>query len=49
MCGIENMYLCNCIVCLMANSFLEGKQSYLHVCFDCFFVRGECKFCVMAV
>lgn len=25
MCGIENVYLCNCIVCLMANSFLEEK------------------------
>lgn len=33
MCGIENMYLCNCIVCLMANSFLEEKICYLHVCF----------------
>lgn len=25
MCGIENMYLCNCIVRLMANSVLEEK------------------------
>lgn len=26
MCGIENMYLCNCIVRLMANSVLEEKN-----------------------
>lgn len=54
MCGIENMYLCNCIVCLMANSFLEEKKViYMFVlivfCFCFFFVRGECKFCVLPV
>lgn len=26
MCGIENMYLCNCIVRLMANILLEEKD-----------------------
>lgn len=46
MCGIENMYLCNCIVCLMANSFLEEK-SMLFTCLFLFpfFFRGECTFC----
>lgn len=29
MCGIENMYLCNCIVCLMANSILEEEKNTL--------------------
>lgn len=49
MCGIENMYLCNCIVCLMDNSFLEEKNMLFTCLFLFPFLRGECKFCVLPV
>lgn len=49
MCGIENMYLCNCIVRLMANSFLEEKNILYMFVYGFPFLRGECKFCALAV
>lgn len=41
MCSIESMYLCNCIVRPMANSFLEEKKIYYLHAFVSFLFKEE--------